>query len=415
MEPTTQLEFVDNLTNWLISKGFNADLAHYFRVVLLILILALVIYVANLIAKRFIIKYVNRLVSMTKNKWDDGLATENVFERLSQLIPILITIWAVPVILKDFTFLIPVTLKIVDLYTIWTLTTVLLSVVNALRHFFINETKYKDKPIDSYFQVLQLIAYFIGGVFLLSVIINEEPTVVLGTFGAISAVLLLVFKDTILGFVASIQISANDTLRVNDWLEMSKYGADGVVQAITLNTVKVKNWDNTITTIPTYALVSDSFKNWRSMQDSGARRIKRHFYIRPNSIAFLTDAQQNDFKDIALIAPYLESKQQEIDAFNTEIDANKNELANGRNLTNLGIFRKYAELYLRQNTHVNATRTLMVRQLQPNEFGVPIEIYCFANTVVWTEYEAIQSDIMDHLLAIAKRFNLHIYELQVHN
>lgn len=415
MEPTAQLEFVDNLTNWLINKGINAEIAHYFRVLVMLIILAIVIYVVNVIAKRVIIKYVNRLVSMTKNKWDDGLANENVFERLSELIPILIAIWAIPVILKDFKFLIPFTLKIIDLYTIWTLMQVLLSVISALRHYFMNETKFKDKPIDSYFQVLQLVAYFIGGVFFLSVIINEEPAVVLGTFGAISAVLLLVFKDTILGFVASIQISANDTLRVNDWLEMSKYGADGVVTAITLNTVKVKNWDNTITTIPTYALVSDSFKNWRSMQDSGARRIKRHIFIRPNSVQFLTQEKLIDLNDLSLITPFLSERQAEIEQHNTKVSANKTELANGRNMTNLGVFRKYAELYLRCNLNVSRDHTLMVRQLQPNQYGIPVEVYCFANTVVWTEYESIQSDIMDHLLAVASRFNLKVYELQVND
>jgi len=288
---------------------------------------------------------------------------------------------------------------------------VFISFFNALEYYFSNSKKFKDKPIESYFQLAKLIAYFIAGIFILSVLLGKSPIYLLSAFGAMTAIIMLIFKDTILGFVASIQIAANDMLRVDDWLEMSKYGADGDVIKITLNTVKVRNWDKTITTIPTYALVSESFKNWRGMEDTGARRIKRHIYIRPKSIEFVDVKMLDKFRHFQLLESYIIERQKEIEEYNSINNTDKKETINGRNLTNIGVFRKYGELYLLNHKEVNNDLTLMVRQLQSNQYGLPLEIYCFANTTEWVEYENIQSDIMDHLLASAESFGLEVYEL----
>ena len=319
--------------------------------------------------------------------------------------------WSAPFLLRDFDFITPAFHKGVEIYVNIIILAVFISFFNALEFYFSNSKKFKDKPIESYFQLAKLTSYFIGGIFILSILLGKSPIYLLSAVGAVSAVLLLIFKDTILGFVASIQIAANDMLRVDDWVEMEKYGADGDVLKITLNTVKVRNWDKTITTIPTYAFVSDSFKNWRGMQETGARRIKRHIYIRPSSIKFLNKDSIIEIEKIQLIKDYLISRQTEIDDFNTKTGADKVFDLNGRNQTNIGVFRKYLENYLEQHTKIRRDLTLMVRQLQSNQYGVPMEIYCFSNTTVWTEYEAIQGDIFDHVIAASKYFKLEVYEL----
>ena len=254
----------------------------------MLVVLLLLLGVVDFIAKKIMREGVKKIFLKTKNQWDDVLIEKRVFAKLAHFFPAILLNWSIGFVFVDFSFWIPILEKITHIYIIVIFSMVAVSAFNALEFYFSNSKQFKDKPIESYFQLAKLIVYFITGILILSIILGKSPLYLLGAFGAMTAILLLIFKDTILGFVASIQIATNDMVRVGDWVEMEKYGADGNIIKITLNTVKVKNWDNTITTIPTYALVSDSFKNWRGMQETGARRIKRHIYIRPTSIAFAT-------------------------------------------------------------------------------------------------------------------------------
>ena len=404
-------EIFTDFSGWLIKQGINEDIAHYVRFIVLLGALIALLFIVEFIARKIVVEGVKRIFKLTTNKWDDVLVEKKVFNSLAHLIPAMALNLLAPSVFIDFQFLTPIIHKLVEVYVIGVILMVFISIFKALEHYFSNSKKFKDKPIESYFQLAKLIAYFIAGIFILSVALGKSPIYLLSAFGAMTAIIMLIFKDTILGFVASIQIAANDMLRVDDWLEMSKYGADGDVIKITLNTVKVRNWDKTITTIPTYALVSESFKNWRGMQDTGARRIKRHIYFRSKSIGFVDVKMLDKFLHFQLLESYIIDRQKEIETHNSVNNTDKKEIINGRHLTNIGVFRKYAEQYLISHKEVNNDLTLMVRQLQSNQYGLPLEIYCFANTTEWVEYENIQSDIMDHLFASAESFGLEVYEL----
>ena len=268
-----------------------------------------------------------------------------------------------------------------------------------------------DKPLDSYFQVIAILLYIVCGILIFSELTGKDPYRLLISLGAASAIVMLVFKDTILGFVASIQVSSNDMVRVGDWIEMSKYGADGDVLEINLNTVKVQNFDKTITTIPTYALISDSFKNYRGMQRSGGRRIKRSINIKMRSVRFLDTHEIENLKRIKLLKSYIIERQQEIATYNhTHVD-DPTMLVNGRRMTNVGLFREYIKRYLLNNVNTNKRYSIMVRHLQPTEHGLPIEIYTFANSIVWAEYEGIMADIFDHVIAVVPYFHFRAFEL----
>ena len=269
---------------------------------------------------------------------------------------------------------------------------------------------YRDKPLDSYVQVAMLVLYFVAGILIFSLLTGRSVLTFLTAMGAASAVLLLIFRDTILGFVASIQISTNDMLRVGDWITMPKFGADGDVIEINLTTVKVANWDMTITTIPTYALISDSFQNWRGMQESGGRRIKRSILIKINSIRYLDEAEIKELERIQLLKPYIEKMREELRVYNAANNVDNSVMVNGRNLTNVGLFRKYVDLYLEHHDQIHRNMTRMVRQQPPNELGLPIELYCFTKTTKWEAYEIIMADIFDHLLASTKYFHVVVFE-----
>jgi miniconductance mechanosensitive channel len=402
-----------NFSSWLINHGVSQEKAPYFRIIIMLLVLLILLGIVDFIAKKIMREGVKKIFLKTKNKWDDVLIEKRVFAKLAHFFPAILLSWSISFVFVDFPFFIPLAEKIIHIYIIIVFATVAASALNALEFYFSNSKQFKDKPIESYFQLARLIVYFVTGVMVLSIILGRSPIYLLGAFGAMTAILLLIFKDTILGFVASIQIATNDMVRVGDWVEMEKYGADGNITKITLNTVKVKNWDNTITTIPTYALVSDSFKNWRGMQETGSRRIKRHIYIRPTSIVFADVYMLEKFKHFNLVAPYIIERQTEINEFNKSSAIDKKIVINGRNMTNIGVFRQYAELYLKNHKEINPDMTLMVRQLQSNQYGLPLEIYCFAKTTEWEKYEAIQSDIFDHLMASASSFGLKVYELSV--
>lgn len=264
-------------------------------------------------------------------------------------------------------------------------------------------------PLKGIFQGIKLIAAILVGILMISLLIGQSPAILISGLGAMAAVLMLVFKDPILGLVAGIQLSANDMLKLGDWLEMPKYGADGAVIDIGLTTVKVRNWDNTITTIPTWSLVSDSFKNWSGMSASGGRRIKRSISIDATSIHFLDEDERQRLHKAHLLKPYLTTRHQKIDAWNQQLDAPESVL-NHRQMTNIGTFRAYLNEYLRHHPRIRKDMTLMVRQLAPDDHGLPIEIYAFTNTVVWLEYESIQADIFDHIFAVVEEFGLRIHQ-----
>ncbi len=291
--------------------------------------------------------------------------------------------------------------------TVW----IIRSILKTFESYFKTLPRLRDKPIDSYIQVVMLFVWILGFASILAVVIDLSFLNFFTTLGAASAVLLLIFKDTILGFVASIQVAINDSVRIGDWITMEKYGADGDVVEINLSTVQVQNFDLTITHIPTYALITDSFKNWRGMQSSGGRRIKRAILLKSKSIQYLTEDKIEDLKNIQLITNYLNQRQNDISNFNTSNDIDKSTLINGRNLTNLGVFRKYLQSYIENHSGINKDMMIMVRQLAPTPQGLPLEIYAFSSDKRWANYEYIMSDIFDHALAAVPFFDLEIFEL----
>ncbi|EPR70261.1 putative membrane transport protein [Winogradskyella psychrotolerans RS-3] len=327
----------------------------------------------------------------------------------------LILIEFVPQVFTDFEVAQNIIEKTLKVITILLTLQIIRSFLSSIKDYLKTLDAYKDKPIDSYVQVFMIFAWLLGFFSILAIITGVSFIKFATTLGAASAVIILIFKDTILGFVASIQVSINDMVRIGDWITFEKYGADGDVIEINLATVKVQNWDKTITTIPTYALISDSFKNWRGMMDSGGRRIKRSVIIKTSTINFLSDEDILRFGKIQLISEYLKTRSTEIETFNTQHNIDKSALINGRNLTNFGVFRKYLQTYIENHSAINKDMTLMVRQLEPTSQGIPMEIYAFSSDQRWKNYEYILGDIFDHVLASVKYFDLEIYELSLGN
>ena len=375
-----------------------------------VLAVVLIAYFANFMVKRIIVRLMIGVVRRSKTDWDDPLVERGVFTKLSHLAPALV-IWAMAaVVFPGSQALITLTRRAADVYMliigIWVISALLDAISDVYQKFEVS----KRVPIRTYIQVLKIGATAAALIFTLSIVMDKEPWVFLSGIGALTAVLLLVFKDTILGFIASIQLVAHDMLRPGDWIEMPNYGADGDVTEITLNTVKVQNWDKTITTIPTYALISDSFKNWRGMSESGGRRIKRSVHIDVNSIQFSTPEMIEKFSKIELLRDYIERKQQELSDHNRRKGIDESVLVNGRRMTNVGTFRAYLIEYLRRHPKIHNEMTFLVRQLQPTDKGLPIEIYVFSNDQRWVQYEDIQADIFDHIFAALPEFGLRPFQ-----
>lgn len=395
---------------WLNQLGLGDSTLLWTVLALDLLIIFGCAWLADLLARKLLLRFVGSVVRKTKAQWDDILLEKRVFNTLAHIAPALIVRWLAPVFFRDFPWVAKVIIPATELYILFLWLFFAIRVLNALKEFALNVPGLKDKPIDSYVQLLKVIVYIVGVLYLLSLLLHKSPLTILGAFGALTAVLILVFKDVILGFVASITISVNDMVRIGDWVTFDKYGADGDIEEITLTTIKVRNFDNTITTVPTYAFVSDAFKNWRNMQDSGVRRIKRSLFISSHSAKLCTLEMTERYQRIQLIQPYLEKRLREIEQYNTEHQADKSLLINGRNLTNIGLFRIYAEAYLLSKNQISKEHTCMVRQLQPGANGIPIEVYCFSTVIEWVQYEVIQSDIFDHLIAATSYFDLEIFE-----
>lgn len=353
---------------------------------------------------------INQVASKTKTYWDDALVHHHFFRKLAYLVPWMFLLAFTPLLLEDFAAFKPYVIRVIDVAIIVSIMQAVIAFLGATEEMLRRKEHLKDKPIGSYIQLVKVIAYIIFAVVILSVALDKSPIYFFSAMGAMTAIVVLVFKDTILGFVASIQIAANDMLREGDWVTMQKYGADGDVEQINLTTVKVRNFDKTITTIPTYAFIADSFKNWRGMSESEGRRIKRSISIHIESIKFCDEKMLKRFHKFQLLNEYLHNKESEIKLFNDENSVDTSELINGRRLTNVGVFRKYIELYLKNNTNINSQMTCMVRQLAPKETGLPIEIYSFSSDKNWVNYEAIMADIFDHLLAVIEHFELQVFQ-----
>lgn len=397
----------ENLFNDL---GLDPFLSSLLNLTINILIIALIGYLFDIFFRRVIIEIFKAFSNKTKTSFDDYLVKSNFPKFVAHIIPLLLIWLIIPIVFFEFPILKNLVLTAVDIYVIVLCVLICRSIIRTTRNYLQEKPRFQDKPLESYVQLLMIFAWGIG-IFLIINTLTGYSVISLGTLGAASAVLLLIFKDTILGFVASIQVSVNDIVRLGDWITFSKYGADGNVTSINLATVRVQNFDNTFTTIPTYSLISDSFQNWRGMQESNGRRIKRAIYIKQSSIQFLTPEAVENLKKIQLIKPYLEHRERDVIKYNTKFEIDKELLINGRNQTNLGVFRKYADAFLNENQAINKDLFLMVRHLAPTEKGIPIEIYCFSYDKTWVNYEHIQADIFDHLLAAVSFFGLEIFEL----
>ncbi|MDD3077583.1 MAG: mechanosensitive ion channel [Paludibacter sp.] len=405
---------IDSIENWteklLTNSGISGEWAMYLRLLIFIILLLLVSGIAFFITKQIIVRYIYKTVKKSPVKWDDVLADQKVFNNVSHVVPALIIRLLAPVIFTDFQSVLPLVIKITDSYIIIVGMTIVFALLKVGEFALSAQPTFKDKPLTSYFQLIRIILYIATGILVLSVIFGKSPVYFLSAFGAMTAILLLIFKDTILGLVASVQMSSNDMVRVGDWVEMPKFNADGDVIAINLNTVKVQNWDKTITTIPTYYFITDSFKNWRGMVQSGGRRIKRSVFIDSHSVRFVDSDTRQKYLKFQLVSEYIESRQKEIEKFNTEHEIDTTVLINGRRMTNLGVFRQYVEAYLKHHPMIKKDMTIMVHQLATEDRGIPLEVYCFTSTTDWLEYESIQADIFDHLFAAIQYFDLGIFQ-----
>jgi len=396
--------------DFLTSKGLGLEMTQYFLVAISSILLLAVCLLGNFVTKKFIVQGIQKFIEKSNNSWDDVFLDKEVFNSLSTLVPLILIHYLSVPILSNFASFIPFVHVAVKVLLVSVIASVLIKALKALEEVSTKIPYFKDKPIISYVQLATLMIYVVAVILIIATLLDKDPLALLGALGALTAVLMLVFKDTILGLVASIQLSSHDMIRVGDWVSMPKYGTDGDVLEITLNTVKVQNWDKTISTIPTYAFISGSFKNWRGMTDSKGRRIKRSLNIDMTSIKFCTDEEIADYKKIELLKDYIESIQSEIVTHNEINNNDKSSLLNGRNLTNIGLFREYGRQYLLGNENLSTDFTSMVRQLEPTENGLPIEVYCFSNNINWVEYERIQADIFDHLLSSVSTFGLEIFQ-----
>lgn len=408
MESFTQ--WLEELDKLLLSTGMPEGLEVVTRTVIVAVIIFSLAILADVITRRVIITGIKRFASKTKSQLDDFLVERGFFRKVAHVVPGLLIYFTAGFIFSDYPVLGDIINRLALTYIILILLLSVDSFINALHQIYLTTPVSEGRPIKGYIQVVKIIIYFIAIILIIASLLKESPKALLTGLGAMAAVLMLVFKDTILGFVASVQLSANKMVAPGDWVEMPSHNADGTVIDITLNTVKVQNWDKTIATIPTYALVSESFRNWKGMEESGGRRIKRSINIDMNSVRFVDDKLAEKFKKIHLLKDYVVNREKEIQKYNEENKIDGSILVNGRRMTNLGTFRKYIEEYLHRHPKIHDDMTFLVRQLQPDERGLPIEIYVFSNDQAWANYEAIQADIFDHILAVIPEFDLRVFQ-----
>jgi len=400
----------DIISSFLIAQGMPQQPASFTAMAATIALLLILAYISYWATRHYMVRLIETAFNRSKNTWDDALVQHGFVRRLSFFIPIIIVYVSADLMLPDQTSASELLKRLAMVFFVFAGVWILDSILLGVREIYSKLDMASHRPISGYLDGIKITAYVMAGIFIISILTNQSPWGILSVFGGFTVVLMLVFKDTILGFVASIQLSGHDMVRVGDWIEMPKYGADGDVIDVTIHTVRVRNWDKTITTIPTYTLVSDAFKNWRGMSESGGRRIKRSLHIDMASIKFCTDEMLQRFKKFELIKNYISQKQEEITKHNNESITESSQLINGRCQTNIGIFRAYVIAYLKNHPKIHQNMTFIVRHLESTQYGLPIQIYVFSNDQVWANYESIQADIFDHLLAAVPEFDLRIFQ-----
>ncbi|HCW05372.1 MAG TPA: mechanosensitive ion channel protein MscS [Clostridium sp.] len=386
--------------------GANEGMAQVLSNVIAVITIIAISLVADKAIQKILLRYVRLYVEKTKFKWDDVFLEKKVFESIAHIVPFAI-IHVSASIFPAYQVLIQ---KIAFTCIVIIILPTVSKTLDAINEIYSSFEISKVRPIKGYLQVISIIIYIVGAIITISVLIDRSPLILLSGIGAATAVLMLIFQNSILGLVSSIQLTSNNMLQIGDWIEMPKYGADGDVLEISLHTVKVQNFDKTITTIPTYAMISESFRNWRGMKESGARRIKRAINIDITSIKFCNEELLERLEKNPYLKEYLRSKKEELANYNKEYREKNNTSGEGRRLTNIGVFRVYVENYLKNNPNISDNMTRIVRQLPPTETGLPLEIYAFINKIVWKDYESIQADIFDHILAIVPEFDLRVYQ-----
>jgi len=399
----------DLLESLLTDAGLNENIARLTSEFSMLILLIFVSYLGYLLTTKVMRKVLIPIMQKSKNQFDDLLIKHRFFRKISYLVPVFILYY-----FTDDTITNPelngMLRTVIELFFIFNIILIVNSVLSTINDFYNRYEFAKDHPIKGVIQILKIILYLVGVLIVIALLIDRDISSLVLSLGALSAVLLLIFKDPILGFVGGLQLIFNKMLSIGDWISMPKFGADGTVLEINLTTVKVQNWDKTITTIPTYNLISDSFQNWRGMEESGGRRIKRSIYIDMDSIVFCDEKMLEKFKKIIVLKPYLDQTEKNLKEYNEKHNTDPSILVNGRRQTNVGVFRAYLKAYLKNRSDIHQDMTFLVRQLQPTEKGLPIEIYVFTKTIAWAEYEGIQSDIFDHILASVQEFGLRTYQ-----
>lgn len=397
---------IDYLEERFIGFGFNDVFSYYLANVIAIALIVALCVIVDLITKKVLLKILGVYIQRSKNKWDDIFLKNKVFERITGVIP--------AIIVHESAELFPSVeewiKQIAFSYIVFAVLMALFKIIDSVDDIYRKHDISRVRPIKGYLQVVKIFFSIAAAIIIVSVLMDRSPLLLLSGLGAATAVLLLIFQNSILGLVASIQLATNDMLQIGDWIEMPSHGIDGDVIEITLHTVKVQNWDKTIVTVPPHLLISESFKNWKGMQESGGRRIKRCIYIDMTSIRFCDEEMLSRLRKIQYLSEYIEERSAEIEKYNRENGIDPTSIVNGRHMTNIGTFRVYVQKYLENHPRINHNMTTMVRQLQPGEHGLPVEIYVFTNTTRWAEYENIQSDIFDHILAVVPEFGLKIYQ-----
>lgn len=400
----------NSVLQWLLDSGLHkfiaTAIADYLWLAALFLLSIIVFY----ITKNIVYRIIRRMARKSKTPFDDFLIERKFFSRLCYLVPAYLFQLLLPLVISQMHDLIAFLQTLTSIYITFIILLAIDAFLNAAHDLYLTMPISKDKPIKGFLQVVKIVAYSIGIIIIIALLTGKKPLALLGGLGAISAILLLVFRDSILGFVAGIQLTANNMVKIGDWITMPKHDADGTVREITLTTVKVENFDKTYTFIPAYSLVSDSFRNWRGMEEAGVRRITRAVNIDMNSVKFCTPEMLDKFRTVAVLKEYIDRTEAEIQAYNARFGFDNSVLVNGRRQTNLGVFRAYLTEYLKNNPLISKDFALIVRHLAPTERGLPLQIYCFANTIEWAAFEKIQADIFDHVLAVIPFFELKVFQ-----
>ena len=407
-------EYIKHGTNflieWLGKTGISETWATHFGEAIMLVFLIIIAYIGYVVAWKLMRKILIPLVQRSKNQFDDLLIKHRFFRKVSYLVPALILYYFIDDAIISLVIVTGFIESALEAFFVFNIVLVLDSVLSTINDYYDRYDFAKDHPIKGLIQIIKIILYIVAGLVVIGVLFDKNISSLAVGLGTLSAVIMLIFKDPILGFVGGLQLIFNKMLSIGDWITVPKYGADGTVLEINLTTVKVQNWDKTIVTLPTYSLISDSFQNWRGMEDSGGRRIKRSINIDMDSIRFCTPEMLERFNKIHVLNTYIEETEKVVNDYNTKNKIDPSILVNGRRQTNIGVFRAYLKAYLHSRSDVHDDMTFLVRQLQPSEKGLPIQIYVFTTTIEWAEYEDIQSDIFDHILAVIPQFDLKVYQ-----